>query len=131
MSRQPFLCGQIPGYITRARVASRDLPEILYLFALLLAGCLALFPTLKMDGVSSSEMLVNFYPTTRRQIPEDSILHSHCCENLKYNTYLVLRHNNLSVMLEAVFSNVSNVDLLLTLRACLCTLHISRHLSAC
>jgi hypothetical protein len=21
MSRQPFLCGQIPGYITRARVA--------------------------------------------------------------------------------------------------------------
>jgi hypothetical protein len=24
MSRQPFLCGQIPGYITRARVAELD-----------------------------------------------------------------------------------------------------------
>jgi sorbitol-specific phosphotransferase system component IIA len=28
-----------------------------------------------MEAVSTSEMLVNFYQTTRRNIPEDSLLH--------------------------------------------------------
>jgi hypothetical protein len=41
--------------------------------------------TLKMEAVSSSETLVDFYHTTRRHILGDSILHSHQCENLKSN----------------------------------------------
>jgi hypothetical protein len=36
-----------------------------------------------MEAVSSSETLVNIYKTTRRNIPEDSYLHTHRRENLK------------------------------------------------
>jgi hypothetical protein len=39
--------------------------------------------TLMMEAVSTSEMSVNFYKTTWRNIPEDSLLHTHHCENLK------------------------------------------------
>jgi hypothetical protein len=35
----------------------------------------------------SSQMSMNFYLTTRRHIPEDSITRSHSCENLKYSIY--------------------------------------------
>jgi hypothetical protein len=38
-----------------------------------------------MEAVRSSEMSVNFIQSTRHDIPEDSILHGHRCENLKYN----------------------------------------------
>jgi hypothetical protein len=46
---------------------------------------------LKMEAIRSSETSVQFTGSTRRQIPEDGILHSHRCENLrsyipKYNT---------------------------------------------
>jgi hypothetical protein len=45
---------------------------------LLLAGCcLVRSSTLKMEAVVFSEMLVNFYNTTRRNVPEDSILLSY------------------------------------------------------
>jgi hypothetical protein len=44
---------------------------------ILLVAFLAYFSTLKMDAIFSSEMSVNFYYTTGRHIPEDSILHSH------------------------------------------------------
>jgi hypothetical protein len=40
-----------------------------------------------MEAASTSETSVNFYQTTRRYNPEDSNLHTHCCENLK--TYLI------------------------------------------
>jgi hypothetical protein len=42
----------------------------------------------KMDAVCSSETLVMIYETTRRHIPEDSDLHSYCCQNLKFHMYL-------------------------------------------
>jgi hypothetical protein len=38
---------------------------------------------LMMEAVHTSETLVNFNVTTWRYIPEDSKLHTHCCENLK------------------------------------------------
>jgi hypothetical protein len=38
--------------------------------------------TLKMEAIPSSETLVNA-GSTQRHIPEDDILHSHRCENLK------------------------------------------------
>jgi hypothetical protein len=38
---------------------------------------------LMMEAVQTSETLVNSYQSTWRYNPEDSHLHSHCCENLK------------------------------------------------
>jgi hypothetical protein len=43
---------------------------------------LADFSTLKMEAISSSETSV-YTISTRRHIPEDGILHSHCRKNLK------------------------------------------------
>jgi hypothetical protein len=39
--------------------------------------------TLMMEAASTSETSVNFYQTTRRNIPEDSHLHTHRRENIK------------------------------------------------
>jgi hypothetical protein len=44
---------------------------------------LADFSTLKMEAIRSSETSVHFTGSTRRHIPEDGILHSNRCENLK------------------------------------------------
>jgi hypothetical protein len=44
------------------------------------------FSTLKMEAIRSSERSVNA-KSTQRHIPEDDILHSHRCENLK--SYIV------------------------------------------
>jgi hypothetical protein len=38
---------------------------------------------LMMEAASTSETLVNFYQTTRRNNPDDSHLHTHRRENLK------------------------------------------------
>jgi hypothetical protein len=39
-----------------------------------------------MEAANTSETSVNFYQTTWRYNPEDSHLHSRCCENLtSYN----------------------------------------------
>jgi hypothetical protein len=51
------------------------------------ASSLADFSTLKMEAIRSSETSVHTR-STRRHIPEDGILHSHCCENLK--SYLLV-----------------------------------------
>jgi hypothetical protein len=51
---------------------------------------LADFSTLKMEAIRSSETSVHTR-STRRHIPENGILHSHCRENLKsYNKKLCL-----------------------------------------
>jgi hypothetical protein len=42
---------------------------------------------LMMEAASTSEISINFYQITRRNIPEDSHLHTRCRENLK--SYLV------------------------------------------
>jgi hypothetical protein len=44
------------------------------------------FSILKMGATRSSETSVQFTRSTRRHIPEDGILHSHRCENLKSYT---------------------------------------------
>jgi hypothetical protein len=41
-----------------------------------------------MEEASSSKMLVNFYQTTWRNIPEDRRLHACCCENLKSHIWM-------------------------------------------
>jgi hypothetical protein len=41
-----------------------------------------------MEAVSTSETSVNFYPTTRRKIPEDSQLHTRRRENLKSHQFI-------------------------------------------
>jgi hypothetical protein len=42
-------------------------------------------------AVSTPEKSVNFYPTTRRNNPEDSRLHTRCRENLKSHILMMLR----------------------------------------
>jgi hypothetical protein len=43
----------------------------------------SIISALMMEAVSTSEMSVNFYQTTRRNIPEDSHLHARRRENQK------------------------------------------------
>jgi hypothetical protein len=42
-------------------------------------------PFMMMEAASTSETSVNFYQTTWCYNPEDSHLHTHHCENLKFN----------------------------------------------
>jgi hypothetical protein len=46
------------------------------------------FIALMMEAVSTSETLVNIYQTARRYNSEDSHLHTHRRENLKFYTYM-------------------------------------------
>jgi hypothetical protein len=41
---------------------------------------------LRMAAVCTSETMVKIYLTTQKYIPEDSKLHTHCHENMKYHT---------------------------------------------
>jgi hypothetical protein len=52
---------------------------------------LVYYLTPKMEATCSSKTSANFQQTTRRCIPEDRILHSHRCENLKLYTENNLR----------------------------------------
>jgi hypothetical protein len=47
---------------------------------------------LKMEAARTSEMLANFYQTTRRYNPEDSHLRTHRRENLKSYLLFLLFH---------------------------------------
>jgi hypothetical protein len=71
----------------------------------MLVSCSAYSATLKMEAICCSEMLVDIQWTTWHYIVENSILHNHCCENLKF--YIVfstscIRHhkieNNITVL---------------------------------
>jgi hypothetical protein len=50
---------------------------------------LAAVVALMMEAASTSETPVNVYQTTRRNNPEDSHLHSRCCENLKSHIIII------------------------------------------
>jgi hypothetical protein len=68
---------------------------------------LADFSTLKMEVIHSSEKSVLTRPT-RRHIPEDGILHSHRCENLKSYTLIYLFDFWLSLILATICLFLSN-----------------------
>jgi hypothetical protein len=46
--------------------------------------CIIRVITLMTEAVSSSEMTINIYQTIRRNIPEDSHLHTRCREDMKF-----------------------------------------------
>jgi hypothetical protein len=50
------------------------------------SSCLTHSFTLKREAIHSPEMSVDIYRITLRYNPEVRILHSHRCENLKYNS---------------------------------------------
>jgi hypothetical protein len=71
-----YLLGCDAVYFSRSLSKNRMLSA----FSLLVA-CFAYSATVKMGAVPSSETLVNFYETPRRNIREDSTLHRHRREN--------------------------------------------------
>jgi hypothetical protein len=46
------------------------------------------------EVLTTSETSVNIYQTARRSIPEDSYLHTRCCENLKSCLVDYVEHNS-------------------------------------
>jgi hypothetical protein len=48
-----------------------------------------------MEAASTSETSVNFYQTTRYNIPEDSRLHTRRCKNLKSHQVQVMLYNQI------------------------------------
>jgi hypothetical protein len=46
---------------------------------------------LMMEAISTSETYVNFYQNTRRNIPEDSHLHTRRRENLKSHLIFIIQ----------------------------------------
>jgi hypothetical protein len=58
------------------------------------AYCLHHQGALMVEAVSSSEMLVNIYQTIQCNIPEDSHLHIHHCENLSSHQFLSHHQGN-------------------------------------
>jgi hypothetical protein len=55
-----------------------------------LAASIIRVVTLMMKAASTSEMSINFYQTASRNNPEDSHIHTSCCENLKSLPHLFL-----------------------------------------
>jgi hypothetical protein len=54
-------------------------------------ACWTYYSTLKMESARSSESSINFYQTTRFNIPEDSTPYNHRRENLK--SHILLRNS--------------------------------------
>jgi hypothetical protein len=71
--------------------------------AFTLVSCLAYSSTLKMEAVCFSKTVVDFQRTTWHYIPEDSNLHNHLCENLKF-------YKSLSVWKQSIYFLHSNWD---------------------
>jgi hypothetical protein len=55
-------------------------------------------PILMVEAASTSETLVNFYQTTRRNNPEDSHVHTRRRENLKSHEISLLRTTTSSLL---------------------------------
>jgi hypothetical protein len=75
-------------------VAPCSLVEIYRLLEVLAASIFRAI-ALMMEAVSIFETSVNFYQITRRNIPEDSNLHTRRRENLKSHQFNSLYHSNL------------------------------------
>jgi hypothetical protein len=69
-----------------------------------------------MEAVSTSETSVKLYQTTRRNIPEDSHLHTRCLESLKSHHVAQRRRWLSSGMMEAVSTSETSVNLYQTTR---------------
>jgi hypothetical protein len=67
-----------------------------------------------MEAVSTSETSVNFYRTTRRNIPEDSHFHTRRSMNLKSHVSILCRHYSVyakitnALMVENVYILATN-----------------------
>jgi hypothetical protein len=59
------------------------------------------------EAISTSEMSLNSNKTTRHNIPEDSHLHTHHCENLKY-TFLVI-HMHTTCLAHLIFLTILTI----------------------
>jgi hypothetical protein len=55
------------------------------------ASIIRAMTALMMEAASTSERLVNFYQTTRRKDPQDSLIHTRRSENLKYHLIIGTR----------------------------------------
>jgi hypothetical protein len=60
-----------------------------------------------MEAVPSSKMSVDFYLTTRRNIPEYSNVYGHRCENLMTNIITILGITNVSVLQQTLANPVT------------------------
>jgi hypothetical protein len=77
---------------------------------------LAFSSTLKMEVNYSSVTLVDFQWTTLRYIPEDTTLHNHRCENLKY--YIFFWHLSLHAILISITKSFRRSDVSMTGPTC-------------
>jgi hypothetical protein len=72
----------------------------------MLVSYMANSSNLKMEVICSSETPINFHWTTQHYIPEDRILHNHCCENLKSNIMqFIFQLSQLSIKLYDCINN--------------------------
>jgi hypothetical protein len=80
-----FLCELLHRIVSELRFYTRGL------ICLVLVAYFDYSSTLEMEAVHSSETSAKLNQTTQRRIPDDSILYSRGCENLKSSCFLYAR----------------------------------------
>jgi hypothetical protein len=63
---------------------------------------LAYFPTLKMEAMYSSETSADL----RSYIPEDRTLHSHLCQNLKFNLFKMTLFKTIRIAISVLLLDI-------------------------